>query len=333
MARDSRASFCQLRHLIGRSLENRAGFGSRVQVEGKINRIADGLWHDNYWFQIRERDLPAARAERAFILRLLEQRYDWQSGPEPLERLLREAQTLQALDSIDFAHPTPEFICFVHHDDSEPIGMLETALPGISFDDFRGRTTLRRIARVAATVHRTAIDKFPHFPRSADRAEQAKTSLNEIDRALFDEFPLADAVRGWIEAHLPSGGRVCLLHGDLLPQNLLRDWPDVTCEDPPVGIIDWEMARVDDPAYDLAIVSRGNRKVLGVTEGLKILVEDYLNAGGEPISLTDVRVYELLLVLHWLDEVWREHQRPGAGGHGPDYYVDQLRSLFQRVEA
>ena len=62
------------------------------------------------------------------------------------------------------------------------------------------------------------------------------------------------------------------------------------------------MACIGDPAYDLAIVSRGNRNVHGVKQGLKVLVEEYLAFGGRPISLTDVRVHELVLVLHWLEE-------------------------------
>ena len=66
------------------------------------------------------------------------------------------------------------------------------------------------------------------------------------------------------------------------------------------------MMRIADPAYDLAIVSRGNRKVLGRKEGVKVLVEEYVNSGGSPISVTSVQVHELLLVLNWLEEAWRE---------------------------
>ena len=76
----------------------------------------------------------------------------------------------------------------------------------------------------------------------------------------------------------------------------------------PVGVVDWEMTRIGDPAYDLAIVSRGNRKVHGVKGGLRVLFEEYLKSGGKPISLTDVHVHELLLVLTWLEESWGECQ-------------------------
>jgi len=320
-----------LRSLIQRSLEDCPGFSARVEVEGKINRIAEGLWHENHWFWIQGRSLPAARAEHAYILRLLERRHDWQAGREPLDRLVREAETLQVLKRTDFVHPTPEFICFVKDDKSQPIGMIETAVPGFSLGGFKDQTTLKLISRVAANVHRLAVEQFPHLPSSADRTQHVKARLAELDRALFAVFPLANEVREWIEAHLPSGDRNCVLHSDLLPQNLLCDWQTSNREDSLVGIVDWEMAHVGDPAYDLAIVSRGNRRVLGAKEGVKVLVEEYLNFGGRPISLTDVRVHELLLVLHWLEEAWREHQKPQAGGHGPDYYENQLRSLFRRA--
>ena len=146
------------------------------------------------------------------------------------------------------------------------------------------------------------------------------------------EFPLANDVRDWIAAHLPSGDHNCLPHSELLPQNLLYDWQaSSNRDDTLVGIVDWEMARVGDPAYDLAIVSRGNRKVLGVKEGLKVLLEEYLEFGGKPISLTEVRVHELLLVLYWLEESWREHQKPATSGHGPDFYETKLASLFRRA--
>jgi len=68
-----------------------------------------------------------------------------------------------------------------------------------------------------------------------------------------------------------------------------------------------------------------------VKEGVNILVEAYLALGGRPISVTDVRVHELLLVLRWLQEAWREHQKPKASGQGPDFYENQLRSLYRRA--
>ncbi|MBC8875716.1 MAG: aminoglycoside phosphotransferase family protein [Planctomycetes bacterium] len=331
--RSSRQNSSYLRHLIQRSLEDCPGFGVRVEVEGKINPIPEGLWHDNYWFWLKAQNLPTGLAERPYILRLLERRYDWQAGPEPRDRLLREAETLQVLNTVDFPHPTPEFICFVKDDEAEPIGLIETVVPGVTLDDFKDRTTLELIGRVAAAVHRMAIEQFSHLPSNADRPQHVRARLNELDAGLFSEFPLANEVRQWIQTHLPSGGQSCVLHGDLLPQNLLGDWPTSSRENAMVGLVDWEMAQVGDPAYDLAIVSRGNRKVLGVKEGLRVLFEEYSKSGGRPISLTDVHVHELLLVLNWLEESWCEYQKSSPSGQGPDFYETQLRSLYRRLGA
>jgi hypothetical protein len=326
--RCSRYNYGALRYLIERSLHIRFGFAARV--ESKIEHLARGLWHENFWFWIQGGSPSSARAEQGYILRLLEQRHDWQAGSEPLERLLREGQTLQALKRADFPHVTPEFVCFVEDDDSQAIGMIETAVPGSSLDAFKDRSTLRSIGRAAANVHRMAVGEFCHLVSSIDRTQHVKTRLAELNEALFVEYPLAKEVRQWIQGHLPPGG-TCLLHGDLLPQNLLWNWEDSSREEALVGIVDWEMARIGDPAYDLAIVSRGNRNVYGVKEGVKILVEEYLTFGGKPIELTDVRIHELLLVLSWLEESWREHQKPYVGGHGPDFYENQLQSLYRRT--
>ncbi|MGA2255323.1 MAG: phosphotransferase [Thermoguttaceae bacterium] len=327
--RRSRHNYGDLRHLIQRSLQARSGFAARV--EGKIERIPRGLWHENYRFWIQDRSPSGAHAEQGYILRLLEQRHDWQAGPEPRERLLREGQTLQALKRVDFPQATPEFICFVVDDESQVIGMIETVVPGSSLGTFKSRSTLRSIGRAAANVHRMPVGEFRHLASSVDRAQHVKTRLAELDGALFVEFPSAIEIREWIQGHLPAAGSTCLLHGDLLPQNLLWNWEESSREEPLVGIVDWEMACIGDPAYDLAIVNRGNRNVHGVKEGVEILVEEYLTLGGRPIELTDVRVHELLLILRWLEESSREHQKPDASGHGPDFYENQLRSLFRRT--
>jgi thiamine kinase-like enzyme len=176
-----------------------------------------------------------------------------------------------------------------------------------------------------------AVQEFRHLPSSDDRVQHVQARLAEIAGAVLVESPSAREIREWIQGHLPSGGGTCLLHGDLLPQNLLGNWEESSREEPLVGIVDWEMACIGDPAYDLAIVSRGNRNVHGVKDGVEVLVEDYLTLGGKPIELTDVRVHELILVLRWLEESWREYQKPDARGHGPDFYENQLRSLYRRT--
>ena len=80
--RSRRHNSSRLRDLIRRSLEDCPGFGSRVEVDGKLNRITEGIWHDNYWFWIQSPKLSAAQTDQAYILRLLEQHEDWQTNRE-----------------------------------------------------------------------------------------------------------------------------------------------------------------------------------------------------------------------------------------------------------
>jgi hypothetical protein len=64
--------------------------------------------------------------------------------------------------------------------------------------------------------------------------------------------------------------------GDLLPQNLLWDFHG----EGRISVIDWESARIGDPAYDLAIVTRGARQPHKESGGLERLLDRYNEAAG-----------------------------------------------------
>jgi thiamine kinase-like enzyme len=68
-----------------------------------------------------------------------------------------------------------------------------------------------------------------------------------------------------------------LLHGDLLGQNILL------AVDGPHHVIDWEYARRGDPAYDLAIVTRGIKQPFHIDRGLDRLRDAYRAHGGHDI--------------------------------------------------
>jgi hypothetical protein len=86
------------------------------------------------------------------------------------------------------------------------------------------------------------------------------------------------------------------LHG-LRSFNLPFIVPELIC-------LDWECAQIGDRAYDLdlAIVTRGIRKPLGVPGGLHRLVQFYNQVAEHKISPNAVVVHEALLHLNWLAE-------------------------------
>lgn len=216
-------------------------------------------------------------------------------------------------------------------DDSDlPVGLIESYVDGtpLSFFDSPDHQEMRikAIAEVAAEVHQLPTDAFTHLQAAPDSRSHVLELVRAIPEALFAEYPIAATVRDWIFAHLPEGPSV-VLHGDLLPQNLLLDFTD-TGE---VAVIDWECARIGDPAYDLAIVTRGARKPLKQSGGFQQLLDAYNELAATPLSATAVHVHELWLHLNWLAESDQAQRAGTREGHGPEFYRDQLTGLARRI--
>jgi hypothetical protein len=80
------------------------------------------------------------------------------------------------------------------------------------------------------------------------------------------------------------------LHGDLLGQNL-----QLSLDDEPMRIIDWTEAQIGDPAYDLAIVTRGVRQPFQVAGGLDRLLDANNARARRPVIASEVHLYEFCL--------------------------------------
>jgi len=136
---------------------------------------------------------------------------------------------------------------------------------------------------------------------------------------------VAAVARAWIEAHLTQRPAT-VLHGDLLPQNLLWDFMGSGT----ISVIDWECARIGDPAYDLAIVTRGAQQPLKESGGFARLLTAYNEATSTSLPASAVRIHELLLHLRWLAETARDQVAGTLQGHGPDHYAQKLESMLRR---
>ncbi|MCG8642321.1 MAG: aminoglycoside phosphotransferase family protein, partial [Desulfobacterales bacterium] len=69
-----------------------------------------------------------------------------------------------------------------------------------------------------------------------------------LDLAEFFETEQPKKVLDWLKSNKPIPGKVCLLHGDYRPKNLLGSGYSID------GVIDWAFCDLGDPYYDLAIV-------------------------------------------------------------------------------
>ena len=122
--------------------------------------------------------------------------------------------------------------------------------------------------------------------------------------------------------HLPPDTPSKLVHGDLLGQNILLGLSE------PDAVIDWEHAQFGDPAYDLAIVTRGVRRPFQIEGGMDGLLEAYARAGGAEIERKHVRLHELALAARWYRDALT-----GESANAPPQQLQFLRSLLRRASA
>lgn len=320
-----------LRSITETSLNESDIFPLPVVVDGKMDWIESGLYHDNYRFRITGVGLPGEWKEKLLLLRLSKHKNPPLSLSESGNSLLREAKTLRILKQTGIQFETAEYICMVQTEDNRTVGLVETWLRGIPLHSYKQSIYHDRIiptiARAAASVHRLKKEPFGYMKAAEISKNHILEELGDLSPELFNGFPAVQEAREWILSRLSDNRPSVVLHGDLLPQNILcreidGDWR--------VAIIDWQFARIGDPAYDLAIVTRGDRKLLGINNSLALIVEAYLQAGGTALTVSDVRVHELILMLNWLKESVEAMKENRRRGHGPEYYEQRLASLLRR---
>lgn len=328
-----RTNWYWIRLTIESSLNQCGKFPASVKVKGKIEWIEGGLFHNNYRFFVEGNGLTNEWKEKPLLLRLSSQKDTGRSQDDSLKYLNREAKTLRVLKKVGFRFSTPEFICMAKDDSGNTVGLIETWIWGIPLPFYKRSIHHDRIipsiAEVAVAVHQLPPDKFRHIETHPDSRTHVLSLLGSLSPEVFAQYPAAHRSRDWILSHLPEKRHATVLHGDLLPQNLIcgeqrGEWK--------ISVIDWEFAIIGDPACDLAIVTRGDRKVEGKGNALRLLIDFYKEAGGTELSISDIHIHELIMFLNWLWDSAESRRKAQHGGHGPEYYLKRLESLLHRAE-
>jgi aminoglycoside phosphotransferase (APT) family kinase protein len=240
------------------------------------------------------------------------------------ERMRGEAVLLRHLcsQSLPFTVPRPLGETETH----AGLAVVQEWMDGLEIDlrapRFPGGRPWELVARVAAAVH--AVDPEPlrtlirgHATRR-DHALELAAVMQELDE------PEAKESEAWVREHLPTATPTRLLHGDLLGQNLRRSWTD----EGGLAVIDWAESRLGDPAYDLAIVTRGARKPFATAHGLAHFVDAYNRLAESPLTTQQVHVYEVILMAHVYRAVKREF---GAGSPHAENQRRAWRSVLERA--
>ena len=81
-------------------------------------------------------------------------------------------------------------------------------------------------------------------------ARQVKGWIERYFRAQTDDIPQVEPLTRWLAEHVPQSPAPTLIHNDFKLNNMILDSNDLTR---PVAVLDWEMATIGDPLFDLAV--------------------------------------------------------------------------------
>lgn len=243
------------------------------------------------------------------------------NAPDVEEVLTREQRLLALLADRNLPFRVPA-VYGVAADECGGLVLVRGHVSGVTLDQRMGWAThppCETTARLAAQVH--GIDG-----RELEAVRDAHPSRRAFAQhclAIFERPPRQGAdilarAGEWARAHLPTDGEPVLLHGDLMPQNILVD----PRRQAPPALIDWEYACIADPAYELAVATRGVRRPFGIDRGLEKLVTCYRENGGADVRPADVHFYEAGLLARWVLD---------ADDSMLDVSLSQLRAFLRRV--
>ncbi|WP_184723923.1 phosphotransferase family protein [Caulobacter sp.] len=216
--------------------------------------------------------------------------------------LASEAALIAAADAVGAPVPSVVHVC----DDQDGLGeayvmrRLEGETLGrriVRDEAFAGvRPGLaRRCGAVMAQIHGVPTAGLPELAISDARGELAR--YEAVYRQIGAERPILEAAFRWLEAIAPPPPeRPVLVHGDFRNGNLM-----IHPEQGLVGVLDWELAHLGDPAEDLGWICVNSwrfgewRKPVGGFGDYDDLLAGY----GRGVDLERVRFWQALGSLKW----------------------------------
>lgn len=174
----------------------------------------------------------------------------------------RESSLLQRIHPVFPLAPRPYFFCddlsimgvpFYVMERRKGVVLDNTFPPGITPTEELGRRLSLTFVETLVAIH--AIDwqaaglSDLGYPEGF-LARQVKGWIERYQRAQTDELPQVEPLTRWLLQHLPSSPAPTLIHNDFKLNNILLRYDDLSTV---VAVLDWEMATIGDPLFDLAI--------------------------------------------------------------------------------
>ncbi len=310
------AGWARAKTILGWVIQERVDRRAVVEI-GWVRKIGMGLSRDIFATQVEVAPDPGGVSGPYVVL--LPGR---DAVPGLDARTAREVAVLERLGPLHLSFRVPRVLGAIP--ESGRLALVREFLEGIDLDLRAGRQASVRpwevVGRIAAAIHNIDLVGFRDVLLGHSTRREHGEAVLEVFTGLEDA--VARDAHAWAQAHLPPDTPAVFVHGDLLGQNILL------CPEVSPAVIDWEYAIRGDPAYDLAIVSRGTRRPFQVERGLERFLEAYAAAGGRPLTVADVRFHELCLAAGWYREALT-----GRGAEPPDQARLRLRGILARAQA
>ena len=155
----------------------------------------------------------------------------------------------------------------------------------------------RHCGEILARLH--AATNYTELGLRSQGSQDALAALEQRYRDSGQVRPVFDYALRWLSDNLPKENKRVLLHGDFRNGNLIVGPDGIR------SVLDWELAHIGPPAYDLAWLCvpswRFQRPELpvGGFGSREDLLAGYEAAGGEPISLEELHAWEVFHSMNW----------------------------------
>lgn len=216
---------------------------------------------------LQVRQFPSGASNLTYLLQIGE----WEGvlrrppfGPVPPKAhdMQRESSLLQKISPVFPLAPKPYFFC----DDLSILGVpfyvMERRKGVVINDSFPAGAppTEDLCRRISQTVVETLVQIHAIDWKVAGLSEfgypegflrrQVKGWIERYFRAQTDEIPEVELLTRWLTEHIPESPTPTLIHNDFKLNNILLNSKDLA---QPVAVLDWEMATIGDPLFDLGV--------------------------------------------------------------------------------
>jgi aminoglycoside phosphotransferase (APT) family kinase protein len=233
------------------------------KVEQYLRDHIEGLGEGS----LHARQFPSGASNLTYLLQI----GDWEGvlrrppfGPVPPKAhdMERESGLLLKVSPVFPLAPMPYFFCNDLSIMGVPFYVMERRKGVVVNDAFPpGVTPTQALcSHISQTVVETLVQIHAIDWQAAGLSElghpegflgrQVKGWIERYFRAQTDDIPQVEPLTRWLAEHVPQSPAATLIHNDFKLNNMLLATDDLTRV---TAVLDWEMATIGDPLFDLAI--------------------------------------------------------------------------------